>query len=235
MDIQNLVIANHHINLIRAMKDYHIRHYIWEIAKVLIPVVITGIITVIVMRANDNRNKKRWLNEGHLKRKVDLEIQIRKFLLGIKVNASDEYEVLANLYSTKNRIELEDIDSRMIYNFNKDFETLSAYLANEENERNSNIYEDKSIFALMDEYVCYAPKIQHLFDDFKSFCAEISSLKTIYENGDSTSSPNIIYGDVKELIRNKSEYFERMVNSYLCFQVVVERIIKKLTVSKIAK
>jgi len=216
MDIQNIVIANHHINLIRAMKDYHIRHYIWEVAKVLIPVFITGLVTVLVMKTNDNRNKKRWLNEGHLKRKVDLEIQIRKFLLGIKVNASNEYKILANLYIPKNRIEIEDIDSETIDNFNKDFETLSDYLTNEENKRNSNIYEDESIFALMDEYVCYAPKTQSLFDDFKAFCKEITKLKTIDEN-------------------NTPEHFERMVNAYLCFNLVVEKIIKKMTVNKIVR
>lgn len=225
MDIQNIVIANHHINLIRALKDYQIRHYIWEIAKILIPVFITGFITVLVMKTNDNRNKKRWLNEGHLKRKTDLEIQIRKFLLGIKVNSSDEYKILADLYNPKNKIEIKEIDSQTIYNFNNDFETLSAYLANEESKRNSNIYEDESIFALLDEYVCYAPKTQHLFDDFKSFCKEIIALKTIGKNDT----------DIKELVEENPEHFERMVNAYLCFNLVVERIIKKMTVSKIVR
>ena len=96
MDIQNITIAHHHINLVRALKDYHIRHYIWEVAKVLIPVFITGLITVIVMRGNENRNKKRWLNDGHLKRKTELEIGIRKFLLGIKENVLEEYYTLAD-------------------------------------------------------------------------------------------------------------------------------------------
>ena len=225
MDIQNIVIANHHINLIRALHDYHTRHYIWETAKVLIPVLITGFITVVVMRTNDNRNKKRWLNEGHLKRKVDLEIQIRKFLLGIKVNSSDEYKILADLYNTKNKIEIEDVDSQTIQQFNKDFESLSAYLANEESKRNSNIYEDESIFALLDEYVCYAPKTQNLFDDFKSFCKEIIGLKTMGKNDT----------DIKELVEENSKHFERMVNAYLCFNLVVERIIKKMTVNKIVR
>ena len=216
MDIQNLVIAGHHINLIRALKDYHVRHYIWEVAKVLIPVIITGCVTVIVMRSNDNRNKKRWLNEGHLKRKVDLEIQIRKFLLGIKMNALNEYKVLANLYGSKNKIELEDIEPETIDNFHKDFETLSNFLANEENKKNANIYEDESIFAMMDEYTCYVPKTQPLFDDFKSFGKEITSL----ESTDETKNP---------------EHFEKMVNAYLCFNLVVERIIKKMTVHKIVR
>ena len=81
MDIQNLVIAHHHINLIRAIKDYHIRHYIWEIAKVLIPVFITGLVTVSVMRINDNRNKKRWLNESFIKHQNDLIIKVNTILI----------------------------------------------------------------------------------------------------------------------------------------------------------
>lgn len=81
MDIQNLVIAHHHINLVRALKDYHIRHYIWEIAKVMIPVLITGTITVVVMRGNENRNKKRWLNESFVKHQNDLIIKVNTLLI----------------------------------------------------------------------------------------------------------------------------------------------------------
>lgn len=81
MDIQNLVIAHHHINLIRAIKNYHTRHYIWEIAKVVIPVFITGTITFIVMRSNDNRNKKRWLNESFVKHQNDLIIKVNTLLI----------------------------------------------------------------------------------------------------------------------------------------------------------
>lgn len=216
MDIHNLVIANHHIDLIRALKDYHIRHYIWEVAKVMIPVLITGTITVIVMRANDNRNKKRWLNDGHLKRKIELEIEIRKFLLGIKANTSKGFEVLADWYEDQ-----ESADSDLILDFNKSFENLYEYLKSEESEDNRY----KKIFALMDEYVCYVPKINDLFSDFKMFYEKIFSLKTINE-----SSPNIL-----EEIKNCPEHFDNMINTYLCFQVVIENILNKLMVKKIIK
>lgn len=97
MDIQNLVIANHHINLIRAMKDYHIRHYIWEIAKVFIPVFVTGLITVVVMRANDSRNKKRWLNDSFVKHQNDLIIKVNTLL----IDFFDKFGKQLNAYSTK--------------------------------------------------------------------------------------------------------------------------------------
>lgn len=216
MDIHNLVIANHHIDLIRALKDYHIRHYIWEVAKVMIPVLITGTITVIVMRANDNRNKKRWLNDGHLKRKTELEIEIRKFLLGIKANTSKGFEVLADWYEDQS-----SADSDLILDFNKSFENLYEYLKSEENEDNRY----KKIFALMDEYVCYVPKINTLFSDFKIYYEKIFSLKKINE-----SSPNIL-----EEIKNCPEHFDNMINTYLCFQVVIENILNKLMAKKIIK
>lgn len=216
MDIHNLVIANHHINLIRALKDYHIRHYIWEVAKVMIPVLITGTITVAVMRGNENRNKKRWLNDGHLKRKTDLEIEIRKFLLGIKANTSKGFEVLADWYENQS-----SADSDLILDFNKSFENLYEYLKSEESEENRY----KKIFALMDEYVCYEPKMNGFFTDFKMFYEKIFSLKTINESS----------ADILEEIKNCPEHFDNMINTYLCFQVVIENILNKLMVKKIIK
>ncbi|MFA7658980.1 MAG: hypothetical protein WCY19_06070 [Candidatus Gastranaerophilaceae bacterium] len=97
MDIQNLVIAHHHINLVRAMKDYHIRHYVWEIAKVFIPVFLTGFITVVVMRANDSRNKKRWLNDSFVKHQNDLIIKVNTLL----IDFFDKFSKYFNAYDVK--------------------------------------------------------------------------------------------------------------------------------------
>lgn len=235
MDIQHFLIHIQHIHWQTVMKNYHARHYMFEMAKILIPALITGVITFLAMRITDSRNKKRWLNDGHIKRKTELEIQIRKFLLGINGNISDDYEILVDLCSEKSDIEIEEIDSKIIYDFNKDFETLSKYLEKEENERGSNIYDDKSIFTLMDEYACYVPKIQPLFDDFKALCNAISDLKTIYENDDSNSRANILDRDVKTIVKKQPEHFEKMANAYLCFQDVVGTILNKLMVKKIIK
>lgn len=200
MDIQNLVIAGHHISLVRVMKDYHSRHYIWEMAKIMVPAFITGVITFLAMRIIDNKNKKRWLNDGHMKRKVELEIQIRKFLLGLKDTAPDEYYELADM-------ENEEADSKVTSDFNKDFETLYKHLEVQEQQKGD--IHDESIFALMDEYVCYVPKIRRFFDDFRSMSEDI--LKLEQEN---------------QALKDKA-------NIYLCFQDVIERILKKLTVKKL--
>lgn len=217
MDIHNLVIAHHHINLVRALKDYHIRHYLWEIAKVLVPVLITCTVTIAVMRSNENRNKKRWLNDGHIKRKTDLEIEIRKYLLGVKANTFGNYEDLADWYEKRDE---EELDFEFAFDFNKNFETLYKYVS-EESEENGRNY--KKIFALMDEYECYSPKIKNLFDDFKVLYGKIFELKFISATKET----------FMEEVNKNPEHFDAMINTYLCFQPAVESILKKLTIKKV--
>lgn len=198
------------------MRNYHVRHYVWEVSKILVPALLTGLITFTAMRIADSRNKKRWLNDGHLKRKIELEIEIRKFLLGIKANTSKGFEVLADWYENQ-----DSADSDLILDFNKSFENLYSYLQSEEGEENHY----KKIFALMDEYLCYMPKMNDLFSDFKMFYEKIFSLKTISEPSE----------DILEEVKNNPEYFDNMINTYLCFQVVIENILNKLMAKKIIK
>lgn len=148
MDIQNFVIAHHHIDLIRALKDY--RHYIWEIAKVIIPVAL-GLITVVVMRSNDNRNKKRWLNEGYLKRKIELEIQIRQILLNIK-RQLDKFPDLKSLKEIKDNPE----------NYLEELNEINATFFKIKKE----IKDDYNLEPLLDEYLVFVKK-RNLFDEYK--------------------------------------------------------------------
>lgn len=227
MQVQDLLITFQHIHWQELIRNHHSRHYIWEISKILIPAMLTGLITFIAMRIADNRNKKRWLNDGHLKRKTELEIEIRKFLLGIKANMSMKYEVLADWYE-----EQDDVDPELIYGFNKDFEALFKYLQKEEGESDSTSYY-KQIFALFDEYECYVPKISSLFYEFKALYNRIFELKTICENEDSHAQSTIIQSNILEEIKKKPERFDDMINTYLCFQVAIEKILDKLIIKKL--
>lgn len=230
MHSESFLTTFQHIHWVTIMKNPHMRHYMWEVSKILVPAFITGVITFIAMRINDNRNKKRWLNDGHLKRKIELEIEIRKFLLGIKAIDLGEYEVLASWYDRRDD---EEMDSELLCDFNKSFGKLFEYLS-KENEEDS--YHYKKIFALMDEYECYAPKIKNLFSDFKGIHSKIFELKTIYANEESKSQSNILNNNnVLEEVKRRPEHFDAMINTYLCFQLQVENILKKLTVKKIIK
>lgn len=217
MDFQTFLTTIQHINWHKVIHNYHARHYIWEVSKVMIPVLLTGFITFTAMKIADSKNKRRWLNDGHLKRKVELEIEIRKYLLGVKANTSNGYEFLANWYQNQ-----DDADSGLIYDFNKNFENLVKYLQREDNEDNSYYY--KKIFALMDEYICYVPKIEDIFEEFKSLYDKLFDLKALSD---------ITYDNALEEAKKRPEHFDTMVNIYLCFQVAIERILNKLSVKKL--
>lgn len=217
MDFQTFLTTIQHINWHKVIHNYHARHYIWEVSKVLIPVCLTGLITFTAMKIADSKNKRRWLNDGHLKRKVDLEIEIRKYLLGVKANTSNGYEFLTDWYQNQ-----DDADSGLIYDFNKSFENLVKYLQREDSEDKSYYY--KKIFALMDEYICYVPKIEEIFYEFKSLYDKLFNLKTLTD---------ITYDNALEEAKKHPEHFDTMVNIYLCFQVAIERILNKLSVKKL--
>ena len=206
------------------LRSQHARHYIWELSKILVPALLTGIITFMAMRIIDNKNKKRWLTDGHIKRKTELEIEIRKFMLGIKINTSDDFEVLADW----NKVEDEYLNPTIAKAFNDSFETLFKYLQQKEKDLLSDGTDDKMIFTLMDEYICYVPKMKKLFEEFKALYKNITKLKSIYQDYTVASQ-----GDIIEEIEKDPEHFDEMVNTYLCFLVSIERILKKLVIPKI--
>lgn len=203
MDIQHFLTMIQHINWHKVIHNYHARHYLWEVSKILIPATLTALITFWAMRITDSRNKRRWLNDGHIKRKTELEIGIRKFLLGIKANVLEEYYTLADG-------ENEETAPEVVEAFNKDFDILAKLLKTEEQKKGTDVYEDKSLSALMNEYVCYVPKLQPLFDDFKSMSASIITLD-----------------------EEKTADLKDKANIYLCFQDISAKILKKLMAAKI--
>lgn len=191
--------------------------------------IIGVLITIGAMFFINKENRKRWLNDGYLKRKIELEIEIRKFLLGIKGNAFAEYYLLSDWYIDKNKNDNKEFEHELIYKFNKSFEALYKYLKKEEQERFTSSHDDKRIFSLMDEYLCYAPEYLNLFDEFASLCGKIIGLKTIYSSDDSDSQahrlyPKMIIGEVNK----KPEHFNKMISSYLSFQDIIEKILNQI-------
>lgn len=214
MHNESILYTIQHINWFRLIHNHHVRHYMWEVSKILVPALLTGLITIITMKIIDSKNKKRWLNDGHIKRKVELEIEIRKYLLGVKANTNNGYEELADWYENQ-----DESDSLEIQSFNKSFESLCSYLSKEENDGHNY----RKIFVLMDEYACYVPKINNIFEDFKRLHDKILELKTLTQNSN----------EAFEEAKKKPEHFDAMINTYLCFQVIIEKILKKLTIQKL--
>lgn len=228
MDLQNIVIAHHHINLVRAIKDYHIRHYIWEIAKVLIPVFITGFITVVVMRANDNRNKKRWLNEGYLKRKVELEIELRKVLLNLK-RKLDLFPELKELEEI-----MESLDENYLIELNQINQTF--WIVKKEITKyvdlgnmkiaTENPNDDYDIESLIDEYLVFV-KNKNIFNNYKKqyrafMETPVSITKT---KKDCLGNDEEIGISVEDLNSEKVELIQSKIEIIYIFKLQTEKLI----------
>lgn len=186
MDIQNLVIANHHINLIRALKDYHIRHYIWEISKVMIPVLITGTITVVVMRGNENRNKKRWLNESFVKHQNDLILKINKILP----------EFLNKFDSHFNIFENTPVKMSLVYNFFNNYGT-------ELKELNSSYYELLELYRIEIKPLA---KVLFQLNYLKNYVGENpDETILVLQDGTKINIDDCIQDIIDDLIKSKNE------------------------------
>lgn len=201
MDIQHLVIADHHINLIRALKDY--RHYIWEIAKVVIPVVL-GLLTVVVMRGNDSRNKKRWLNEGYLKRKIELEIEIRQILLNIKRQLDNlpDTKTLKEIKNSLNETYLQELNE-----INKTFLKLKKEFKKD----------DYAVEHLLDEYLVFVKK-RNVFDEYKKSHQDFLT-EEAYENTEIPISQEDVESDGYVKI-------ESLIDTIYSFKEQTEKIIR---------
>lgn len=177
MGIQHILTTIQHINLHKAIHNYHARHYIWEVSKILIPASLTAVVTFIAVKITDNRNQKRWLNDGLIKRKTELEIEIRKILLNIK-RQLDLLPSLEKLEEIKNNLskdyinELEQINETFseIKREIKAYARLGGMLI-----ANGNLEDDYIIEPLIDEYLIFV-KTKNVFSDYNKIYNEF--LKT---------------------------------------------------------
>lgn len=157
MYTHDFLTALQHVHLLKIIKNYHARHYIWEITKILTPALLTGTITFFAMRVADNKNKKRWLNAGYLKRKIELEIRIRQVLLNIK-RELDLFPDLNKMNEIKNNLNKDYLEE--LNKVNRTFSEIKKQIKKSTNLGNMIILTDD----LKDEYL-----IEHLIDEYLIF------------------------------------------------------------------
>ncbi len=193
----------------------------------VIEAILTGLITWAAMWFIDNQAKKRWTQEGYLKRKIELEIEIRKYLINIQnqylLFEENEFESFKILLEKDSFIE-EDKD--IIKKFNQRFETLYRYLLNEERERTALSLNDKRISALLNEYSIFEKENRKLFAGFCTAHRNIGDLKTIFKNNDSQTTANIMYGNELNEAQKRPEHFKKMLDSFETFTVSLAQILE---------
>lgn len=185
---------------------------------------ISGGITFGAMTTIDNENKKRWLKDGYLKRKIDLEMQLRKYLLEVHGYCLSELNTqgIQSLLGKK----LAEEDVSLILEFNKKFEKLFEYLSAVESERSSSfVNSDTRIMTLINEYKIFNPKCKNYFDVFAENLGIISDIKTLYAHDNSSSTANKFYPMNLDTIKQNVERLEQMINCYVNFKSSIENIL----------
>jgi len=114
---------------------YYFKEY--EIME-LISGLLTVILTVFAMLWIDKRAAKRWMNEGYIKRKIELEIEIRKVLIEIKENIKKFP-----------KIKQEDIDKKEYY---EEFQSNLYWAIKDYKEKDEHF---EKLILLIEEYKCF--------------------------------------------------------------------------------
>ena len=187
--------------------------------------ILTGLITWMALQYIDNQAKKRWMNEGYLKRKIELEIEIRKFLLNL--NSYFLWQININEIRKLLNKSLDNNDKDLIDNFNKHYEKLFKHLDYEEKNRISTTSaDDIRISTLLNNYLAFNQINESLVQKFHTAYIDISELKTIFKYNSSESPENILYGDVLQLAQENPEHFKKMIESYITLISTTNDILK---------
>lgn len=148
----------------------------------VIEAILTGLITWVAMWFIDNQAKKRWTQEGYLKRKIELEIEIRKILLQIleKINILPS---TTELEPYKNK-SINDSDWDFMNNLNGKINDLCYDYSSFPNRINfdeiKNMY--KKTLELTMEYSIFNKQVENYEQWLKSIHIEHRIIKNFSRN-----------------------------------------------------
>ena len=170
----------------------------------LISGLLSVALTVIAMQHIDNQAKERWTQEGYLRRKIELEIEIRKVLLNIKKEISrlSENEEIKSFL--ENNI-LEDKDLELIDGIFKSIrkKIYNKVQINEQLTENRGLKIEYNIEPLLNEYVCFDKNIQKPVNEFiNSYTNIIQLIKETtfyYVDGNYFNVGNFSVGNTTEI------------------------------------
>lgn len=138
-------------------------------------IIVSGLIGIGIMLYKNKENKKRWLNEGALKRKNELEIGIRQKLLGIKslFDWWDAESLLTGSETLINNIENDNLDNERIRQVLQACDYIKTksqehIIFEGKDQRTSRIKEEFNLKSLIDEYMLFDNEIKDLLNEYKN-------------------------------------------------------------------
>lgn|SRR5574344_62007 len=151
---------------------------------------IAGGITFWAMKVIDRENKNRWELEGYIKRKIEIEICIRKELFLLKTYS----ELLPTLNDLKiiEMMEIENIDLALLTSLN-----AKMYVINQLLESNSTQYNYKnSLPRQLEEYEIFDISRKENFNNFIQTYRKIIGLKYIVLKNENDFPKQLTLGDI---------------------------------------
>ena len=164
---------------------------------IIVPAIISGLITIGGMIYTNNQNQKRWENDGYLKRKIELEIRLKERVLAIRELLKDfNIDEIFKLNQKQNFIN-EDLQSLNEINekYRKVLDKLCVLDYSHHFTRRLKLHEIYDINLLLEEFADYNTQAYTLKKDYQEFidnypwykykdCDQISLIETEDLNDD---------------------------------------------------
>lgn len=137
----------------------------------IIGIVFSSFISIVVMFISNKWNERRWLNGSYIRRKAELEIDIRKRLLNIKkkFDMFPDIEVLHNICNKNDSNYLKEMTkiNSLFWEIKKD---LKEY-----DKKDNNLYickglkDEFNVEKLINEYIIFINLNRCIFTEFIDF------------------------------------------------------------------
>lgn len=212
--IQELLINSNQLNWLHTLSS--------GFFGALLGGLISGGITFWAMKAVDNENKKRWLNNGYLKRKIELEVEIIKYIKYLQgiclVNIN--FEDMKNFYAS----EITDKKIEKLKKFNEFYEHFIDILNFQEYYRTVQ-YKNIRLLTLFNEYEFYDNNLNEKISNLGFLLNYFSENRSLHQNNTAKASENCLFGFDKNEIMDNKDKIQKTVNYFQEFSFLLEDII----------
>ncbi len=184
------------------------------IAGAVIGGLISGAITFWAMKYIDDLAGKRWLQEGFLKRKVELEVEIIKYVQYFKVLKFD--------FNSIDGIFNNIIDDTLIANLTE-FNNAYEFFVKALNGDIRKEIEELNILAVLDEYIFYKGISEDELSEFRDLLLFFDENKSLCRNGNSESPAHILFGfNIEEIKKDADRICKIIYNTKLFYKKLDE-------------
>lgn|SRR5574344_1553738 len=137
-------------------------------SHVLIPAIVSGLLTWLAVWWTNKKNTERWLNEGFLKKKIELKLLLRKKLLAIKL-LFDELPSCEDLNSLIIDDKFDVSQLELLNKANSTFEEIKRKFKDYHQNINGFLKDDYDVNLLLEEYKIFDNYVEDFQEKYNKF------------------------------------------------------------------